>query len=250
MLGTIESVGGLSVDAMRDYFHRRYAPNNIVLAAAGRVNFDRLVADCRRICGDWEPGACARTEEPARPRNGFHRLAKPSATQQYLLRMSPGPAARDANRYPAKVLAMILGDDSGSRLYWELVDPGLAEVAGLTHFEHQEAGVFSTLIISAPEDADEVLERVVRIYEAAHAEGITEAELQQAKNKVRSHLVLSSESPSQRMLCVGDDWCYRHEYRSLETDLGLVASIRLDEVADVLARYSLLEGTSLTIGPE
>ena len=90
----------------------------------------------------------------------------------------------------------------------------------------------------------------MQVYETAHAEGITEAELQQAKNKVRSQLVLSSERPSRRMFGVGGDWVYRREYRSLEEDLDLVAAIRLDQVADVLQRYSLVEGTALTIGPE
>ena len=175
---------------------------------------------------------------------------KASATQQYLLQMSLGPAADDDDRYAAKLLAIVLGDDSGSRLYWELVDPGIAEVAELSHGEYQGAGVFFTQISCAPEDADEVYERAMQVYETAHAEGITEAELQQAKNKVRSQLVLSSERPSRRMFGVGGDWVYRREYRSLEEDLDLVASIRLDQIADVLQRYSLVEGTALTIGPE
>jgi predicted Zn-dependent peptidase len=250
VLGTMASVEALTVAAMRDYFCRRYAPGNIVLAAAGRVDFERMVADCRRACGGWEPVNCPANVAAVQPRSGFQRLAKPSATQQYLLQMSLGPAASDDDRYAAKVLAMILGDDSGSRLYWELVDPGIAEVASLVHFEHHGAGLFSTQISCAPEDADEVYQRLMKVYETAHAEGITEEELQQAKNKARSRLVLSSECPSQRMLNVGDDWFYRREYRSLEEDLDLFASIRLDQIADVLQRYSLLEGTTLTIGPE
>ena len=153
------------------------------------------------------------------PHSGFHRLTRASATQQYLLQMSLGPAADDDDRYAAKVLAIVLGDDSGSRLYWELVDPGIAEVAELSHGEYQGAGVFCTQISCAPEDAEEVYERMVEVYETAHAEGITEAELQQAKNKVRSQLVLSSERPSRRMFNVGGDWVYRREYRSLENDL-------------------------------
>ena len=106
------------------------------------------------------------------------------------------PASDDDDRYAAKVLAIVLGDDSGSRLYWELVDPGIAEVAELSHGEYQGAGVFLTQVSCAPEDAEEVYERVMQVYEAAHAEGITEVELQQAKNKVRSQLVLSSERPA------------------------------------------------------
>ena len=156
VLGTLASIEALPVAAMRDYFRRRYAPGNIVLAAAGRVDFDRMVADCRRACGDWEPAECARVVEPARPRSGFQRLTRASATQQYLMQMSPGPAARDDDRYAAKVLAIVLGDDSGSRLFWELVDPGIAEVADLSHAEYQGAGVFYTQINCAPEDAEEV----------------------------------------------------------------------------------------------
>ena len=123
-------------------------------------------------------------------------------------------------------------------------------MAELSHGEYQGAGVFFTQISCAPEDAEEVYQRVMQVYATAHAEGITEAELQQAKNKVRSQLVLSSERPSRRMFSVGGDWVYRREYRSLEEDLDLVASIRLDQIADVLKRYSLVEGTALTIGPE
>ncbi len=55
VLGTMASIEALPVAAMRDYFRRRYAPGNIVLAAAGRVDFDALVADCQRACGGWEP---------------------------------------------------------------------------------------------------------------------------------------------------------------------------------------------------
>ena len=54
-------------------------------------------------------------------------LHKETATQQYVLQLAAGPAAEDHDRYAAKLLATVLGDDSGSRLYWELVDPGLAE---------------------------------------------------------------------------------------------------------------------------
>ena len=44
VLGTAKSVGGLSVEAMLDYFRRRYSPGNIVLAGAGRIDFDALVS--------------------------------------------------------------------------------------------------------------------------------------------------------------------------------------------------------------
>jgi len=249
VLGTTASVEALPVTAMRDYFRRRYAPGNIVVAASGRVDFDRLVADCRQACGHWQALGCPRVVEPPRTQCSFQRLTKASATQQYIMQMSPGPAASDDDRYAAKVLTVILGDSTGSRLYWELVDPGIAEVAELGHAEYLGAGAFVTQISCAPEDAEEVYERAMQVYQAAHEEGVTQAELQQAKNKLRSQLVLSSERPARRLFAVGGDWVYRREYRSLETDLDLIASITLHDLGDVLRRYSLVKGTTLTIGP-
>ena len=151
VLGTAESIGALPVDAMRAYFRRRYSPGNIVLAAAGQIDFDRLVALARRCCGDWEPIEAGRKVEPAALGGGFHVLHKDSAAQQYLLQLSAGPAAEDLDRYAAKLLATVLGDDSGSRLYWELVDPGLAEQVSLSHGEHQGAGMMLTYMSCDPE---------------------------------------------------------------------------------------------------
>ena len=126
VLGTAESIGDLTAEAMHDYFRRRYSPGNIVLAGAGRIDFDALVAAAERCCGDWEPAATSRNAGTGRrPRRISRACTRRSATQQYTLQLAAGPAAEDDDRYAAKLLATVLGDDSGSRLYWELVDPGL-----------------------------------------------------------------------------------------------------------------------------
>ena len=149
VLGTAASVGALSVAEMRAYFQRRYSPDNITLAAAGRIDFDGLVAAADAACGHWQRGSDARVVEPARPQSSFLTLAKASATQQYVLQLAQGPDARAADRYAAKLLAIVLGDDSGSRLYWELVDPGLAEHCELNHHEYEGAGIFVTFMSCA-----------------------------------------------------------------------------------------------------
>ena len=60
VLGTAESVGQLPVAAMREYFRRRYSPENIVLAGAGRIDFDALTALAGRLCGGWQRTAAGR----------------------------------------------------------------------------------------------------------------------------------------------------------------------------------------------
>ncbi len=249
VLGTLESVRGLSVEAMRGYLQRRYNPGNVILAAAGRIDFDRLVADARQCCGPWKRVKDGRTVQPAPRRHVFRVIRKPAATQQYVMQLAAGPAAADPDRYAAKLLATVVGDDTGSRLYWEMVDPGLAEQATLGHNEYEGAGQFVTYVSCNPEQAAENLKRVDSIYRRVQTDGITAAELTQAKNKVMSRVVLSGERARGRLFAVGTDWIQRREYRSVGDDLKAVAALTLDDVAAVLRKYPLVPCTTVTIGP-
>jgi predicted Zn-dependent peptidase len=249
VIGTAASVGGLTPSAMREYFRDRYSPNNIVLAAAGRIDFDAFVATAQRQCGGWEPSAAARKAEPAQAGSGFLVLHKETATQQYVLQFAAGPAAEDDDRYAAKLLATVLGDDSGSRLYWELVDPGLADEASLQHGEHQRAGMMATYMSCDPQEAAGNLQRILNVYRRVEAEGVTADELEQAKNKIRSRIVLAGERPRGRLFAVGSDWVYRRQYRSIEADLATVAGITVDDLMAVLAKYPLSHPATVTIGP-
>ena len=196
-------------DQMRDYFASRYSPSNVFVAAAGKVDFDALVEQVAARCGDWQPQpATARCRGPIR-RPRFEVVHRPSATQQYVLQLSDAPASEDDDRYAAKLLATIVGDDSGSRMYWELTDPGLAESASLGHYEYQGLGMFYTWLSCEPEQAEENLRRLAAIYRQAEATGVTAEELKQAKNKVKARVVLSSERPRSRLFNVGGNWLQR-----------------------------------------
>lgn len=249
VLGNVQTIGALSAEAMRDYFRRRYSPGNIVLAGAGRIDFDALVATAGRCCGSWSCEATSRLVETPRGHADFQVLHKPSATQQYTLQLAAGPAAEDHDRYAAKLLGTVLGDDSGSRLYWELVDPGLAEHASLSHCEHQGAGMMMTYLCCEPEQTAENLQRIFDLYRRTEAGGVTAAELEQAKSKIRSRIVLSAERPRGRLFAVGNDWVYRGEYEPVEAELNAVAGVTVADLAAVLAKYPLSQPTTVTIGP-
>jgi predicted Zn-dependent peptidase len=249
VLGTLRSVGDLPVEAMRDYFRARYVPGNITLAAAGCVDFDALVETARRCCGAWEPARTERVVRPAERYAGFRVLTKESATQFYAVQLAAGPTATDLDRYPAKLLAAILGDDTGSRLFWELVDPGLAETASVGHCEFEGAGALMTYLCCDPDCAEEDLQRILDLFRRAEREGVTKAELEQARNKVSSRIVLSGERPRGRLFAVGGDWVHRREYRSVRDDLDALAAISIDDVVAVLAKYPLSTSTTVTIGP-
>lgn len=237
VLGTVETVGGLTPEQMRAYFEQRYAPQNIVLVASGRVDFDRLLRDATARCGDWQAGRTERVTGPASPHSGLKLERRDKATQQYFVGYSPGPPVRDPRRYAAKLLATVLGDDSGSRLYWELVDPGRAEQAVLYHAAYEDTGAFVTYLSCMPELAGENLQRLYDVYRQAEHFGITAEELEQAKSKFASHLVLSSERPMRRLFAVGTKWLQQGEYRPVAEEVAAIRGVTTDEVAEVLREF-------------
>lgn len=250
VLGTVESIGSLRVEAMRDYFRRRYCPQNINLVAAGKIDFDQLVSVADRLCGRWEPTEAQRTLERAERHAEFLCLEKPTAAQAYVVQLANGPSGTDPDRYAAKILATVLGDDSGSRLYWELVDPGRAENAALGHSDYQGTGLYLTYMACTPEEAGDNLQRILDIYRAAEARGITAAELAQAKNKVNSRVVLGSERPRGRLFNIGGNWLQRREYRAVKDDLDAVEAVTLEQIEAVLNKHPLSISTTVVIGPQ
>ena len=209
VLGTVETVGALSADQMRSYFERRYSPGNLFVAAAGNVDFDALVEQVAQRCGDWAAMPTAREVPPANSRTGFHCIHRKSATQQYILQLADAPASESDDRYAAKLLATMFGDDSGSRLYWDLVDPGLVESASLGHYEYLGLGMFFSWISCEPEAAHANFDRIVELQQQAEEKGFTAEELRQAQSKVKARVVLGSERPRNRLFNVGGNWMQR-----------------------------------------
>jgi predicted Zn-dependent peptidase len=249
VLGTVASITSLPVGAMREYFQRRYNPGNIALVGAGKIDFDQLVAVAERSCGAWQPAAAPRDIAPAAPASHFSCVVRDTATQEYVIQLANGPAATDNDRFAAKLLATILGDDTGSRLYWELVDPGHAESASLSHHDYHGTGLFGTYLACSPENTQENLQRVLDVYRQTESDGCTSEELDQAKNKINARVVLSSERPRGRLFNVGANWTYRRQYRSVKDDLDAVERVTLEDIARTLSRYPLTVNTTMAIGP-
>jgi predicted Zn-dependent peptidase len=249
VLGTIESISELSVDQMRTYFERQYAPRNLFVAAAGRVDFPALVRHVQDRCGDWQGTAHERARPSLTSPGSFAALYRESSTQQYILQVARGPDAQAQDRFAAKLLSTMLGDDSGSRMYWELVDPGIAEQATLGHYEYDGAGVFYTWASGEPDNTEQILECLDHLYRASDNQEFTPEELHQAKSKLRARVVLGSEKSRNRLFVVGGNWAQRREYRSVADDLAAVDAVTLEDVHRVARAFPLSRMTTVTVGP-
>ncbi|MFM9067883.1 MAG: M16 family metallopeptidase [Planctomycetota bacterium] len=249
VLGTVDTVGALTPGQMRDYFDRRYSPQNMVLVASGRVDFERFVAEAERHCGHWQRQSTSRVAERAARHEGFEQIHKDISAQQYTVQIGNFPAATDSQRHAARVLATILGDDTGSRLFWELIDTGRAEYAGLANYEYQGTGILMTYLCCAPEDTGDNLETIDELFAQVSDEGVSADELLRAKSKICSQLVLHSERPSNRLFSVGNNWVQRRAYRTIRESVEAYQAVTLDDIHGLLAEYPLLPRTTVTVGP-
>jgi len=90
---------------------------------------------------------------------------------------------------------MIIGDDSGSRYFWSLVDPAIAEAASMQAETMDGVGAMYSYICCEPAAAAKVADIIKGIFSDLCQNGIQENELTAAKNKVLSALTLKSEQP-------------------------------------------------------
>lgn len=257
VLGTVHSVGGLTVDAMREYFAARYSPGNIVLAGAGRIDWDQFVSAGRQYTAGWQAATndhASRAQVQAERQQGFHVLHKPQATQQYVVQLAaaPGGSAGDAARrlrYAADLATTILGDNTGSRMFWELLETGEADQASVSYSEYQGAGVFWTTLSGRPENASANLQKLRDMYLAAEQRGFTAEELAQAKSKSKSRVVLGAERPARRMFHLAGNWVQRGEYITVAEELAAYDAVTLADVNAVVRDFPLTQCMTVTIGP-
>ncbi|MFN5319893.1 MAG: M16 family metallopeptidase [Planctomycetota bacterium] len=248
VLGTVESVGNLTPESMRNYFAQRYSPGNMALIAAGKVDFERLVEDAERLCGAWTPCTVQRPVAQVTPRSGFSTLHKPNSTLQYVLQLSPGPATEDEDRFAMRLLATILGDDGGSRIYWKMLDSGLAESAGIGSYEYLGAGLAMSYFCCEPKLAQENLELLNSILAEALA-GVTAKELELAKQKIVAQILLASERTEARMFSVGGQWLNNQSFKTPAEIANQYRCVTLDQVNAVAKKYPLGNCRTLSIGP-
>jgi predicted Zn-dependent peptidase len=250
ILGTPESITALTRDQMHEYFSCRYVPDNILVSVAGNFEWDKVVPLVSERCGSWEKGRAGRQGVlPAAGSQCFEVVRKPTVAQEHVYLLSPGPAADSPLRQAADLLSMVIGDDSGSRLYWALIDPGLADSADMSFHEYEGAGVFYTSFSSEPQQTQENLETVRKVLRQVQQEGITTEELQTAKSKVLSRIVRHGERPGGRMQTLGMHWTYLATYRTVDDDLRAFEAVTLKDVREVLDRFPLVRTTTLALGP-
>jgi predicted Zn-dependent peptidase len=197
ILGTAKSVRGFKADHLRSYLGTHYQAQNMVLAAAGAVDHEALLAEAMRRL---DPLASNTTPEPApaRYRGGVARSDKPFE-QTHLVLAFEAPAYREPDYFVAQVCAGALGGGMSSRLFQEVRERrGLCYAIYAFASGLSDSGMFAIYAATGPERADKLL-RVIRdeLLRAADS-GFKEEEIARVKAQIKMGLLAGLESGGAR----------------------------------------------------
>jgi predicted Zn-dependent peptidase len=250
VLGYNETIGRVARDQVAGYWRERYAPRNLVVAAAGRVDHDDLVRRTESIFS--ESGGVETTRNGPAPaaRDGVHVFKRP--TEQAHIMMGTEALRRGhPDRHALALLDSVLGSGMSSRLFQEVREKrGLAYSVYSYRSMFADTGAFSVYAGTLPQNAETVMEIVSNEIQSVAANGITEAELARAKGNVKGSLVLSSEDPGSRMNRLGRQQVTTGEILSIDEMIARFDALTMDDVRRVAAHVLAEARFSITVvGP-
>lgn len=249
VLGTIESVDSLTAEQMRDYFTNRYAPDNIVVACCGNLQFDSFCELLADKCQTWKPAKAERQTTFHLGSKEKQRRQKANLVREHICIISPNVSAQDERRFAASLLAMILGDYTGSRFFWALVDKAIAETAATQYESMDGVGALYTYIRCDPQNTTHAINIAKDILNDLSANGVNDDELRKAKNKVLSALTIKSELPMGRLVNLGFDWVYSKEYRTVTDDMNAIKNVTIRDINALIKEFDPADFTSFALGP-
>lgn len=196
ILGPAESVQALGAGDLRAFVAGHYAPERMILSAAGAVDHDEIVKLAEKLYGDMTPGKAAAVE-PARFLGGERREVK-KLEQAHLALAFEAPCQTDDAAYAGQVLATALGGGMSSRLFQEA-----RERRGLCYTIFAQTSAYAdtgSLTVYAGTGAKEIgaLTGLIVDEIRACAEKLTEAEVARARAQMKAGMVMGLESASNR----------------------------------------------------
>ncbi len=196
VLGRPEIIQGIKRETVAAYLHDNYAAPRMVLAAAGNIDHDSLVAHADRAFAAL-PRVSAARSEPARYVGGELREQR-DLEQVHVVLGFAGLAYTDPDHYAASVLSAALGGGMSSRLFQEIREKrGLVYTIYSFAHGYRDSGVFGVYAGTGPEEVVELLpamcEEIRRV-----GDGLGPAELRRARAQLKAGILMSLESTSAR----------------------------------------------------
>lgn len=233
VLGTRESIRGMTPDDISGYWKRRYGVGSTVLALAGSLVHGEVVELVEGLFGGWSGDPADHEHGPATLRS-HARVVNRATEQAHLVIGGTGYDRSDERRWAFEVLNHVLGGGMSSRLFTTIREErGLVYSVYSFRLAFADAGVWGVYAGTTPDKVDEVI-NLIRAELAQLVEaGITEDELARAHGSMRGGLALAMEDASSRMSRLGRDELIGAEHLSVDERLAKVEAVTTDDVQRV-----------------
>jgi predicted Zn-dependent peptidase len=233
VIGRADVISSVPVPEIAAYHDGRYVASNVVVAAAGSVDHDKLVALVDAACrvGDKTAAAPEPAGNGASPQARFHV----KQTEQFHLCLgAPGMARADERRFAARVLDTIFGGSTSSRLFQEVREKrGLAYSVYSYMSQYIDSGQVGLYVGTRPDNVGEAMDVIGTELRRLVEDGVTEEELERAKENVKGRMVLALESPLTRMNRLGSSVLMDVPVLSLDEALAAVEAVTLDDLGEL-----------------
>ena len=232
ILGTFASLDSLTRESLMAYQAKYYKPRNVVIAAAGRVDHDRLVEFVKKAFKNVDGYGNREYEKPSPlSRNSafHHKLTE----QVHICLGTTCFAYNDPRRIPLLVLNTELGGGMGSRLFQEVREKrGLAYAVGSHSSAFLDTGVMEVFLGTAKKNVGEAVNVCCDIFEDLGKRAFSDQELKDAKSQLKGGLLMSLESSDSRMGRMARNELYLGEFVSI---VDLIEHIDQVSAADIQA---------------
>ncbi len=240
ILGTPDTLAGISAVDLRCLHQSGYHRGNCVVAAAGNVDHGRLLDVLGRE--GWLEGS---PEERARqpvPRvaavRGLSRREERDTAQSHVVFGTDTFPLRDARRFAIAILTNVFGGGMSSRLFQRVREElGLAYAVFAYKNFHHDTGQLGVYVGSQTASADQAVEAIREEYDRLAREGLPPSELAHGKQQLKGQIMLSLESPVARMGRLAGFSLHDDHYRPLDAMLAEIDAVTSDEIAAVAAEF-------------
>jgi predicted Zn-dependent peptidase len=202
-IGFADTITHITPDDLRGHLRAHYAPNSVVVAAAGNIDHDSFVELVRDQFVSFD-GACILPEPEQPPTTPAAHVHYKDSEQAYVVIGTRGIDVRDERRYALSLLDTVLGGGMSSRLFQEIREQrGLVYSVYSFQAAYRAAGLFGVYAGTSPENVQACIDVIVEQFARIRNAEIDHDEFHLAKEHIKGNLTLSLESSSSRMIRLG-----------------------------------------------
>jgi len=233
VLGTEENISGFNAENIRDFFHRLYQPERIVISAVGNLEHEHFL------------DLVAPAFESLSPGNGFPERTAPEFRSQsavyskeleqvHICLETPGMAITDPRRYAFSLMNTILGGNMSSRLFQEIREKrGLAYSVYSFISSYMDTGMFGVCTGVHPDKREMTIDLLLKELQKLKEMPVNSQELRDAKEFSKGSLMLASESTDNQMVRLAQSEIHFGEYIPLQEIIDNIESVKEDEIPDL-----------------